>query len=187
MISEKFAAAGRMWSKTPNAVAALFILRLAEAAHKLRASNRYETGLACGKHLTERAIDRVREEGDDERMSELAQTSQRRSLRIFHKMRLQAMGRSHEGRKFREICETQVVSAHGGLLMLKHEVNNGEMLVLVHPETQEEQECRIVYLGESGSRGIRVGVEFLTPAPHFWGIDFERGSLAGQRNTETSD
>jgi len=97
------------------------------------------------------------------------------------------MGRSHEGRKFREICETQVVSAHGGLLMLKHEVKNGEMLVLVHPETQEEQECRIVYLGESGSRGIRVGVEFLTPAPHFWGIDFERRSLAGPSNRETSD
>ena len=120
-------------------------------------------------------------------MSELAQTSQRRSLRIFHKMRLQAMGRNHEGRKFREICETQVVSAHGGLLMLKHEVNDGEMLVLVHPETQEEQECRIVYLGESGSRGMRVGVEFLTPAPHFWGIDFERGPVVARRDTEIPD
>ena len=172
-----------MWSKTPNAVAAPFILRVAEAAHKLRASNEYETGLACGKHLSERAIDRVCGEGDDGRMAELTQTSQRRSLRVFHKMRLQAMGRSHEGRKFREICETQVVSAHGGLLMLKHEVNDGEMLVLVHPETQEEQECRIVYLGESGSRGIRVGVEFLTPAPHFWGIDFERGHVPQSKNS----
>jgi len=118
-------------------------------------------------------------------MAELAQTAQRRSQRFFHKMRLQALGRSHEGRKFREICETLVVSAHGGLLNLRHEVNNGEMLVLVHPETQEEQECRIVYLGESGSRGIRVGVEFLTPAPHFWGIDFEAQSMAGPSKEET--
>jgi hypothetical protein len=53
-------------------------------------------------------------------------------------------------------------------------VIHGEMLVLVHPETQEEQECRIVFLGEPGKRGHRVGVEFLTPAPHFWGIDFEQ-------------
>jgi hypothetical protein len=106
-------------------------------------------------------------------MSETLQAGARRSQRVFHKMRLQAQGRSHEGRKFREVCETLVVSAHGGLLMLRHEVNNGEMLVLVHPETLEEQECRIVYLGESGSRGMRVGVEFLTPAPYFWGIDFE--------------
>jgi hypothetical protein len=106
-------------------------------------------------------------------MTESLQTATRRSQRVFHKMRLQALGKSHQGRKFREICETVVVSAHGGLLNLKHEVDNGEMLVLVHPETQEEQECRIVYLGETGDRGTRVGVEFLTPAPHFWGIDFD--------------
>lgn len=107
-------------------------------------------------------------------MSEALQTSLRRSQRVFHKMRLQAQGRSHEGRKFREICETVVVSAHGGLLMLKHEVDNGEILVLVNPETQEEQECRIVFLGDSGEKGSRIGVEFLTPAPRFWGIDFEQ-------------
>jgi hypothetical protein len=115
-------------------------------------------------------------------MSEILQAGARRSQRVFHKMRLQALGRSHEGRKFREICETLVVSAHGGLLILRHEVNNGEMLVLVNPETQEEQECRIVYLGEVGDRGIRVGVEFLTPAPHFWGIDFEHRGMVGKEN-----
>jgi hypothetical protein len=107
-------------------------------------------------------------------MSEVLQAPARRSQRVFHKMRLQALGRGHDGRKFREICETLVVSAHGGLLNLRHEVIHGEMLVLVHPESQEEQECRIVFLGESGKRGNRVGVEFLTPAPHFWGIDFEK-------------
>ena len=116
-------------------------------------------------------------------MSEVLQAGLRRSQRVFHKMRLQALGRSHEGRKFREICETLVVSAHGGLLMLKHEVDNGEILVLVNPETQEEQECRIVFLGECGNRGTRIGVEFLTPAPRFWGIDFDPpkpGAPAGE-------
>ena len=105
-------------------------------------------------------------------MLETAFATNRRSQRVFHKMKLQALGRDHQGKKFREVCETLVVNAHGGLLMLRHEVDNDEMLVLVNPETQEEQECRIVFTGESGSKGIRVGVEFLTPAPHFWGIDF---------------
>jgi hypothetical protein len=129
--------------------------------------------LACCEHLSERAIDPTYPQGEHGPMVDLAQASQRRSQRVFHKMRLQAQGRSHEGRKFREVCETLVVSAHGGLLNLRHEVDNGEMLVLVNPVTQEEQECRIVYLGDTGDRGTRVGVEFLTPAPHFWGIDFE--------------
>ncbi len=106
-------------------------------------------------------------------MTQAVNTSERRSQRMFHKTKLQALGRSHDGRKFREICETVVVSAHGGLLVLRHEVVHGEILVLVSTETQEEQECRIVYLGDTNERGNRVGVEFLTPAPHFWGIDFD--------------
>jgi hypothetical protein len=65
-----------------------------------------------------------------------------------------------------------VVSVHGGLLMLKHEVDNGELLVITNPETLEEIECRIVYLGDLCDAGQRVGIEFLTPAPHFWGLEF---------------
>lgn len=109
----------------------------------------------------------------DGRMNEALYTTSRRSLRVFHKMRLQAVGRGLDGREFREICETQVVNAHGGLLMLRHDVDSNEILVLVNPVTQEELECRIVFMGENSERGQRVGVEFLTPAPHFWGIDFE--------------
>jgi hypothetical protein len=106
-------------------------------------------------------------------MQEEIQVSARRSQRVFHKMRLKAHGRSHDGKKFREICETVVVNAHGGLLNLSNEVNNGEMMVLENPVTMEEMECRIVFIGEAGNRGQRVGIEFLTPAPHFWGIEFD--------------
>jgi hypothetical protein len=98
--------------------------------------------------------------------------SRRRSGRVFHKMRLKAHGRGHDGRKFQEACETVVVNAQGGLLLLKHEIDNGELLVLINPDTQEEQECRVVYQGVPSERGQRVGIEFLTPAPRFWGVDF---------------
>ncbi len=110
------------------------------------------------------------------RMSEVLhaapRATPRRSGRVFHKMRLKAAGRGHDGKKFKEACETLVVNAHGGLLLLKHEIDNGEILVLTNPETQEELECRVVYQGEPGDRGQRVGVEFLTPAPRFWGVEF---------------
>jgi hypothetical protein len=120
-------------------------------------------------------------------MNESLHVTSRRSLRVFHRMRLQALGRSLNGRKFREICETLVVNAHGALLVLRHEVASSEMLVLVNPVTQEEQECRIVFLGENGERGQRVGVEFLTPAPHFWGIDFDsQGQQPAGENGQTN-
>jgi hypothetical protein len=115
-------------------------------------------------------------------MSTVASKSPRRSGRVFLKMRLQAHGRGHNGKKFKEICETLVVNAHGALLLLKHEIDNGEMLVLTHPETQEDQECRVVYLGEPADRQ-RVGVEFLTPAPRFWGIELvEEGPSSSDAN-----
>ncbi len=117
-------------------------------------------------------------------MNEAPYTTSRRSQRVFHKMRLEALGRSQDGRKFREICDTLVVNAHGALLMLRHEVDSSEMIVLVNPLTQEEQECRIVFLGGCGERGQRVGVEFLTPAPHFWGIDFDARPLPQSHSGE---
>jgi hypothetical protein len=98
-------------------------------------------------------------------------------------MTVQAQGRGHDGRKFREVCQTMVVNSHGGLLLLKHEIDQGEMIVLTNPDTDEEQECRVVFLGEPNDNGQRVGVEFLTPAPRFWGLEFADGVIAGNEAT----
>ena len=123
-------------------------------------------------------VDDVAGAAEDGVMSEVTAATPRRSGRAFHKMRVEAQGRAHNGKKFRETCQTVVVNAHGGLLLLKHEVNDGEMLVLTNPETLEEQECRVVYLGDLGDNGQRVGIEFLTPAPRFWGVDFKDATTA---------
>ena len=96
----------------------------------------------------------------------------RRSSRVFQRLRIVAMGKNLDGRKFREACETIVLNAHGGLLYLQQSVQNGALLVLINPFTQEEQECRVVYLGDADEKGQRIGVEFLSPAPHFWGVEF---------------
>ena len=128
--------------------------------------------LRFGNTCTEGQIDGLARAAEHGAMSELTVTSPRRSSRVFHKMRVQAQGRAHNGKKFRETCETVVVNGHGGLLFLKHEIDTGEMLVITNPETLEELECRVVYLGEPVGKGQRVGVEFLTPAPHFWGLEF---------------
>ena len=93
-------------------------------------------------------------------MTKVTFTAPRRSGRVFHKMRVQAQGRGHDGRNFGDVCQTLVVNSHGGLLLLKHEIDEGEMIVLTNPETQEEQECRVVFLGDAGDRGQRIGVEF---------------------------
>jgi hypothetical protein len=96
----------------------------------------------------------------------------RRSSRIFIRIPVQAEGRSIHGSKFREIAETIVVNAHGALLYLNEALAMGAMVTLTNPVTEEGLECRIVYLGDSAEKGQRVGVEFLSPAPRFWGVEF---------------
>jgi hypothetical protein len=101
-------------------------------------------------------------------------TQDRRSSRVFMRLRVIVAGKDHNRRRFREACETIVISAHGALLCLAHSLDDDAQLVLTNPFNQEEQECRVVYLGEDSGNGQRVGIEFLTPAPHFWGMEFSQ-------------
>lgn len=97
---------------------------------------------------------------------------ERRSARAFLRLKIVAAGKNRRGKRFRQACETVVVSEHGGLLCISQELEMGAVVTVTSPVTQEEQECRVVYLGEELDKGCRVGVEFLTPAPRFWGMEF---------------
>ncbi|HUJ32908.1 MAG TPA: hypothetical protein VLY23_16620 [Candidatus Acidoferrum sp.] len=97
---------------------------------------------------------------------------QRRSSRVFTRIPVRAAGKDTDGRKFRENSQTIVVNAHGGLLYLQKTIAIGAEIMLINPATEEEQECRVVYLGDTSEKGTRVGIEFLSPSPHFWGVEF---------------
>ena len=105
-------------------------------------------------------------------MIETTASSERRSSRVFTRIPVQARGKNILGQKFRAKSQTIVINAHGGLLYLNEELELGADLVLINPATEEEQDCRIVYLGDTSEKGTRVGVEFLSPSPHFWGVEF---------------
>jgi hypothetical protein len=105
-------------------------------------------------------------------MTETGVSKIRRSTRVFMRVRVVVAGKNSDGRRFREASETVVINAHGGLMYLNQPLHMDAVLVITNPFTQEEQECRIVFLGDATDKGQRVGLEFLTPAPHFWGVDF---------------
>jgi len=105
-------------------------------------------------------------------MPDVQTNQQRRSSRVFTRIPVRATGKNADGRKFRENSQTIVINAHGGLLYLQETLELGGDLVLINPVTEEEQECRVVYLGDLSDKGMRVGVEFLSPSPHFWGVEF---------------
>lgn len=105
-------------------------------------------------------------------MATLTFEKERRSSRVFRRVRVIVAGKDRTARRFRKVCETIVINAHGGLVYLDQALEMSGLLTLTNPSTQEEQECRIVYLGDDSGKGQRVGLEFLTPSPHFWGVEF---------------
>jgi hypothetical protein len=129
--------------------------------------------VARREHPGDSAVDAAREVAQHRlTMSENDYDKARRSTRVFMRVRVVVAGKNSDNRRFREACETIVINAHGGLMYLNQPLAMDAMLVITNPFTQEEQECRVVFLGEATDKGQRVGVEFLTPAPHFWGVDF---------------
>ena len=120
-------------------------------------------------------------------MTQIEASSQRRSSRVFTRIPVRAKGVDNTGRKFRENSQTIVINAHGGLLYLQESVNIGVDLTLINPVTSEEQLCRVVYVGDTSDKGTRVGVEFLVPSPHFWGVEFAAADWAPPPQNSTQN
>ena len=62
-------------------------------------------------------------------------------------------------------------SAHGCLITLSTSIRLGDRLILRNIANREEQDCRVVYLGEKQGGRIEVGLRFKTAAPQFWGLE----------------
>jgi len=112
--------------------------------------------------------------------------AERRSSRVFTRIPVRAAGRNTDGRKFRQNSQTIVINAHGGLLYLQEPLEVGAELILNNPATDEEQECRVVFIGETSDKGTRIGVEFLSPSPHFWGVEFAQKDWAAAQQASSS-
>jgi hypothetical protein len=105
-------------------------------------------------------------------MSKAQIRSERRSLRLWINIQVCASGKDADGNNFREDTDTIVINAHGALLFLRQPVTIGSDIVLTNGATKEAQGCRVVTMREPSDRGMRVGVEFVSPSPRFWGVEF---------------
>jgi tRNA G37 N-methylase Trm5 len=95
--------------------------------------------------------------------------TQRRSKRLALSIPVRVYGRTMDDQPFRDITATLMVSAHGGLLRMAPRVKRGQTLLLVNGVTDEERECRVVYV-ESKRRTKKVGVEFTRVQGDFWHV-----------------
>ena len=92
--------------------------------------------------------------------------SQRLKLRVPIEVRTQAVEKHSASEK----TEALIVNAHGGLVLLAMEVQPDQLVIVVNLKTGEELLSRVTSLGTSFMGKTEVGIEFIRPAPDFWGV-----------------
>jgi PilZ domain len=95
----------------------------------------------------------------------------RRSQRVRAQLPVVVQGKLIDETPFVDPSRAVVLSAHGCLLTLSASVRLGERLTLRNVATREEQDCRVVYLGEKHGGRTEVGLRFNTASPQFWGLE----------------
>jgi len=69
---------------------------------------------------------------------------------------------------FYEEAHTLNVSDGGALLLLSVPVEKGQLLLLTNQITEQEMDCRVVYLGTKHSRTVETGIVLSRMTPEFW-------------------
>ena len=96
----------------------------------------------------------------------------RRSQRVLMQVAVRIRGMDAQGKSFEEEASTLAINAHGALVQLQVRLTSGGTVTMQHKQTQEEQECHVVFLGPVRSGKAEIGLEFSEPRPTFWRVIF---------------
>jgi PilZ domain len=98
--------------------------------------------------------------------------ARRRSQRVLMQVPVRVRGKDAPGKDFEEYTETLAINAHGALILLSARLTSGGMVHMRHNKTEEEQECRVAFLGPVRGGKAEIGLEFTAPRPAFWRVAF---------------
>jgi len=79
---------------------------------------------------------------------------------------------------FEEDTSTMIVFPRGAVVKLRARVRSGHAVVLTHLETKQTALCRIVHVNNAPNIANYVKLEFVQPAPGFWGVHFPSDGAA---------
>ena len=98
--------------------------------------------------------------------------STRRSRRLLLKISVVVTRQKENGSSLFERATTEVVAAHGALVLLKEAVLPGQLLQIQNSKTGENLPCKVITAGQKTNGKTEVAFEFLQPAPRSWRIAF---------------
>ncbi len=80
-------------------------------------------------------------------------------------------GRRKNDEPFREETSLHLLNLRGGLISLGTSVEPGQQLILMNAATEEDQRCRVAFIGEQHLGRSMIGIQFNRFAKEFWQID----------------
>ena len=99
-------------------------------------------------------------------------SNRRRSERVMLRMRLTVIAEDTQRKRQRYEAMTQVVNAHGGLMRMQAELYVGQPMLLLNPQNEIEQKCRVVRVDDTAEEDFAIAFEFDAPNPKFWPVVF---------------
>jgi hypothetical protein len=77
-------------------------------------------------------------------------------------------GRRENEEPFQEETNVRVLNLRAGLITLATKVEPGQHLILINVATEEDQRCRVAFVGELQLGRNMIGIQFSRPAWEFW-------------------
>jgi hypothetical protein len=98
--------------------------------------------------------------------------NKRRSQRLFIQVRVVMEGKLANKSTFSEETHTIVVSAHGALVEMKAQLDQGTIVSMRNTRTNEQAECVVKLVSPATPGKFSTAFEFTKPNPGFWRISF---------------
>ena len=95
----------------------------------------------------------------------------RRGVRMNSRVRIAVEWDTPDGGRQREEAVTRIVSPHGCLVVLRHDLPLEHKVHVTNLETQQDAPAAIVWKGHERAEGFELGVELTNPEMDFWGLD----------------
>jgi hypothetical protein len=80
-------------------------------------------------------------------------------------------GRGEDEEPFQEETNVRVLSVRAGLIALATKVEPGQHLIVINLANEEDQRCRVAFVGEQNLGRNMIGIQFSRPGWGFWQID----------------
>jgi hypothetical protein len=99
-------------------------------------------------------------------------SNRRRSQRLFLEVPVLVEGKLANQTPFQEEARTSVLNAHGALLQMGAQLDQGQVVSLHNNWTRAKCECQVKLVTPAGAGKFSTAIEFVQANPDFWCITF---------------